>query len=143
MVHICYQLGLRVGTRIFKRNSCLLVFYCVKLNFLVKIKTHVCFLLVFGIIKCWFCFVLREIECSTISTTGDLTYHKSHRREFEWGAGKHRIVSSMWGPVLKWIIIKFSWRSFIFLFTNQRQLDSSEFFLSRVEFWAKWNSINK
>lgn len=89
---------------------------------------HVCFLWVFGIIKCWFCFVLREIECFTISTTGDLTYHKSHRREFEWGAGKHKIVSSMWGPVLKWIIIKFSWRSFIFLFTNQRQLDSSEFF---------------
>lgn len=85
MVYICYQLGLRVGTRIFKRNSCLLVFYCVKLNFLVKIKTHVCFLWVFGIIKCWFCFVHREIECFTIFTTGDLMYHKSHRREFVWG----------------------------------------------------------
>lgn len=34
MVHICYQLGLRMGTRIFKRHSCLLVFfYCVQLNF--------------------------------------------------------------------------------------------------------------
>lgn len=47
MVYICYQLGLRMGTRIFKRNSCLLVFFLLcKVKLLVKIKMHVCFSLV-------------------------------------------------------------------------------------------------
>lgn len=95
MVYICYQLGLRMGTRIFKRNSCLLVFfYCVKLNFQSNSNCMYAF-------RQFWNNKMLILFCSK----GNRVFHNFYYRRPDVsqksqtrvcvGAGKHRIVSSM------------------------------------------------